>query len=333
MLKKIFFTSITALIASGICSCSAGNGAFASTAEEKKDVVTVTYNGESESVPYEEYRFFFMKNKAELYGADAVLDDKMTAELRAMTEENIKQHYTVEFAFDKHDAELTKEDKANINDYTDYFRKQNGLTDDDAYKLYLEQNYITDRFLTDYYEYGLKTDSLLEKLIEDGTVPSYDTIINEAFKTDKIICIKEIFINHTGGETVEVARAEAERILGLLKDGANFEELMETESEYDPAQCPPEHGYYTAEYDALDEIWSAATAIAEGDHTVVIEAADGFHIIKRCAKDQDYMAEHKKEIADMYRIAEGNRYLFGLMSEVELSYTSHGESIDYSEIK
>jgi len=333
MIKKLFFALTLGLITAGICSCSAGSGAFASTAEEKKEILTVSMDGEKESVPYEEYRFFFMKNKSDLYGADAVLDSEMTEKLKALTEENIKKHYTVLFAFDKHDAKLSKDDKANINDYTDYFRKQNGLTEDDAYSLYLSQNYITDRFLTEYYKYGVMTDRLLEKLIEDGTIPSTETVINEKFKSDEIICIKEIFINHNGGDSVEIARAEADKIVERLKAGESFEALMESESEYAPEQCPTEHGYYTCEYDSMEEIWEAAIAVTEGEYTVAIEAADGFHIIKRCEKDYDYMKENQKSIVEMYQLAEGNKYLFGLMDTVSIEYNDYGKELNYTEIK
>lgn len=308
-------------------ACMGADGAFADTSKDKTKILTVECELGSESVPYKEYRYFYMNNKKDLYGADAETDGEMTAKIRGLTEDNIRLFHAVNLAAGKHGAKLNKEEKQSVENYTKSYRKESGL-DDSEYKAMLEQHFITDSFFEALFENSLLSDKLFEKLIEESVIPGNDKVADEIFETDEILCLKEIFIRHNGGETVGIAKTRAEEVYEKLIETGDFEALMEEYSDYNAEQLPPEHGYYTAEYDAIEPVWKAACDLAEGEYSAVVESAYGFHIIMRCEKDAEYMRENRDGIILMYQQSEYTEYILGIADQLTLTYTKQGEELD-----
>jgi len=306
---------------------------FPETAKDKSKIMTVKSNVGTESVKYSEYRYFFMNSKSDLYGADAALNIAQTEKLKALTENNIKMNHAVSLAAKKHGVNLTADEKKTVEGYTESVRKSEGL-DENGYKLMLEENFATDTLFTELYRNQVLEERLYEKLLEEGTLPSSADVENKAFKSDEIICIKEIFFEHLGGDTVEITRKLANEKLGKLKAGESFDKLCKESLGYSIGGMSAEHGYYTFDYDqnTSEEIWNIAVNLKVGEYSEVVESSYGFHIIMRCEKDYDYMEKNKKDIIQRYQQSKFNKYLTEFMEDMTLEYTDNGKSLDLSKM-
>ena len=327
MKLKITAALLAALSMLTVASCGKSSYKFASTEKDEQIVAQIKSDDSSEDVRYEEFRYFFMNNKRDLYGSEAVLDGDMVNNIKQHTENNIRKHHAVKFAAKMHGVEFTEEEEKENNEYTAKYRESQNLTDD-SYALLLEQHYTTDFFFSDLNRTKLLSDKLYTRLSENGVLPSADHIANSVFTTDEILCIGEIFVNHNGGETIPIARTRAEEALEKLNSGISFNDVMVEYSDYETDMNIVEHGRYTAEYDALEPVWKAAKELSDGEYSAVVESAYGFHIVMRLPKDKAYMQETRSDIVDMYRMSEFNRYLEDLSSKLAITYTDQGNNID-----
>ena len=77
-----------------------------STSADKKTVMTVG----GEKVAYQEYRYFWMNNKRDLYGADAELTPEQTEKIKQLVETNVTDRHALRLLAAEYGVELTDED-------------------------------------------------------------------------------------------------------------------------------------------------------------------------------------------------------------------------------
>ena len=99
---------------------------LASSGEAKKVVMQVG----GEDVEYQEFRYYFMNNKRELYGEDGVLDSEQLDHLLYLVEENIKNRHTLLMLADEYDVDLSDEEEDAIESYVEDYRE--GFEDEDG---------------------------------------------------------------------------------------------------------------------------------------------------------------------------------------------------------
>ena len=322
-LKSLAAAALAALtLMTAACSGTAGAG-LTSSAEDRKVVLTVG----GEKVERQEYRYFYLNNKRDLYGADAALDAAKVAELKSLTEANISERHALLLLAEKYRAKLTEEMADPAEATVADFRASMG--DDETYLIALEEQYLTHELFDALTQESYLAYPVLEKMIDKGEIAVDDAAREAAFASDEILCLKEIFIQYNTAETKEIARERAEDVLGLLAKGGDFEALMAEYSDYNASDLPPEHGYYTMKYDALDVVWDTAVTLAPGEYSVVVESAYGFHIIKRCEKDAAYMAANADAIFENYTYSKFYEIFEPFAASLEIKYTGYGESIDF----
>ncbi len=321
-LKALTAGMLAALLLFGT-ACSSSAGDLSSTADDRKIVMTVG----GEKVEYQEFRYYYLNNKRDLFGADAKLDADQVSELKALSEANAKQRHGLVLFAEKYKAKLTEEAVDYAEKTVEDFRASMG--DDETYLIALEEHHLTHELFSDITLENQLPYAILEKMIEKGDIPSGDAAIDAVLASDDIICIKEIFISNNTPETKEIVRERAEEAHAKLMEGGEFEQLMKEYSDYSEENLPTEHGYYTMKYDALDEIWDVAVTLAPGEHSIVVESAYGFHIIKRCEKDPAYMNEKREEIFESYTYARFSEMFEAFSKDLEVKYTSYGEGLDF----
>ena len=316
-----------ALILSASTLLSGCGDKLASSGEDRKVVMQVG----GEDVEYQEFRYYFMNNKRELYGEDAVLDSEQLDHLLYLVEENIKNRHTLLLLADEYDVDLSDDEENAIESYVEDYRE--GFGDDDAYLDALHEQYITHELFYDLASESTLAYSLLDKMEETGVIQTDDAAIDAAFKGDDIICIKEIYIYYPNPETREISEKRAQEAYERLMEGEAFEDLMLEYSSYSSEQVPIDHGYYTMHYDALDEVWNAAEPLAVGEVSDIVESEYGFHIIMRCEKDLDYMNEHRDEIFQNYAQSKFYEEFYKLYNTLDPEFTDYGSKLDLAEIE
>lgn len=323
---------ISALIALSIIligtSCGSSDSYFEPTAQDKKVVMKIG----DEKVEYQEFRYYFLNNKRDNYPDAEALTSEEIAELKALTEENAKSHAALLLLAREYGAELTDAQKEIVNKYVDDYRTGN-FFDDESYRLALEAQYMTDYLFRELSSENLLAENIVKKMKETGNIATDDASIDAALADESLICIKEIYIAYNTEEMKEYSRAEAEEVLGKLMNGEAFEDLMKEHSDYSEASLPPEHGYYTTEYDALEEIWETAIGLAVGEYSRVVESDYGFHIVLRCEKDAEYMEENREALFEICAEREFWQEYEEFTEGLTVEYTSYGKTLELSEIK
>lgn len=177
---------------------------------------------------------------------------------------------------------------------------------------------IAEKVFREYY----LSNKLLESLTKDVNVEISD---NDA----RVIHVQQIFLK----DKTEDNKALAEKLVAKLADGADFTGLADSYSDSDTVDVARTRGEYPQEVD------TAAFALSDGEISSVIEAADGYYILK-CTEDYDEAAtnEHKKQMeADLKEEAFTQLYdtfTSGLSAEYndkaweELSYQGPGVSAE-----
>lgn len=314
-----------AILATSLTACGEGNPLKSSTTDKK---VVMTVGGDN--VKYEEYRYFYLNNKRDLYGEGAELTADEEANIRELTETNVTDRHVLSLLAKDYGVKLTSDDKQRAQAYVDTFRTTCG--DTEAYKNQLKNQYLNEPFFIELTNDTTIAYALLDEMAKQGGIAVSEADYEEAIKTDEVLCLKEIYITYPSEELKDWAKSRAEEVMAKLKAGGNFEELMTEYSNYNGEDLPPEHGYYTMEYDALEEVWNAAKDLKEGEYSGIVETAFGYHIIKRAAKDKDYIETIHDELYEIFRQSRFYEKFYEYREGIEVSYTSFGEGLSDSTV-
>ncbi len=327
MKTKLIAVSLAALLGFTALSCKNDNKErFESTEDDRRVVMTVG----GREVQYQEYKYYFLNNKRDSYGADTVITDEIARDIKTLTENNAKQRHGYLIMAEKYDALITKEQQSNADKMVEEYRKN--FSDDEAYILYLSEQYITDELYRTLLAEADLPYNILESMKSKGIIKTDDADVDSVLAGDEVICIKEIFVSYNGDETKPIAERRAEEALAKLMDGESFEDIMSEYSSYNSAAMPKDHGVYISRYTMSDEIWNAAADLAEGEHSCVIESVFGYHIVMRCPKDAGYMKEHRDEIYETYSLSKLSEEYYAIIDTLEVSYTEYGSSLDLKAI-
>jgi len=120
-------------------------------------------------------------------------------------------------------------------------------------------------------------------------------------------------------EEKDAARVEIDNILLSLKDGADFEAMMQEHNE-DPGMEQLPGGYVFSKYSGMaPEFYEATVTLEENSISEVIETAFGYHIIKRLPLDVDADLEaNREQVQDMYKEVEVAKLVEELRGSVEI---------------
>lgn len=188
--------------------------------------------------------------------------------------------------FDQRIEELTGELEEGVS-LDDYFKSSN-LTIDLFRKIFNRDLYI-DRFLTDYmtpeHPYMAVSDEELDAYIEENGV----------------LGAKHIHIQNDEGDDPEANRALAEELLGRIRAGEEFDDLMEEYTE-DPGYADYPNGYVFEKGETVPEFENAVTALEIGETSEVVESDTGYHIIRRIEiiRDDAVMKIQQQRLSDTY---------------------------------
>ncbi len=320
MKTKLISVALAALTAASIALTSCGErDPLKSSGEDKKIVMTVSTPSATERVKFQEYRYFWMNNKRDLYGEAAELTPEQTEKLKTLVENNISDRHALRLLAAEQGITLTSEDEMRTAAYVDSFKTDCG--GEEGYAEQLAAQYLNDPLFRELTADTTIAYALLDEMANNGSIAVGAADFEEALNTDEILCLKEIYVTYPTAETKDWAKGHIEEAMQRLEAGESFESLMLEYSSYDPAELPPEHGYYTMEYDALDEVWSTAASLEEGEYSEIVESAFGFHIIMRAEKDVDYVeSEIRDELYETFRQSRFYQSFYDYKSTVTVEY-------------
>ena len=314
-LRRAVLLALCILFVLGAIGCS----------DASRTVMTVG----GEDVPLYEYRYFFLNNKRELYGG-AELSAEDISELQKMCAENVKNRHALSLLAEEYGVKLSDDDEKKLDELVSALKSN--YADDEAYEAALSADFLTEELYRELNRDTLLAVATVDKMVADGAIPAKEVGVADALRLGEMACLKEIYVYYPSPETREIAQNRAAEALSRLEGGEDFEALMREYSSYSAEKLPYDSGYYTMKYDALDVVWDAAERLAVGEHSGIIESEFGFHIILRCAPDENYASEHIDELYEIYSQSKFYEKFYEIYNNLTPEFTEYGQKLDFAKI-
>ena len=248
----------------------------------------VKINGEE--VPYAVFRYYYAAVKYRYDRDNEAYWDKndYSEKIRDEVMRYIRRNYSVVECAKQYGTELTDVEKKQIEQqlktekYSQYEDDYEYYETLDAYFLTEEVNYYLaemEKLEDKLYDY-LKTEKI-----------SSDLTLVKRYLDNYVIRADHILILNDEGDDVNENETLIKELYEKLQNGADFEELKEKYSEDDDTNNS-DVGYYMAKDDISQILSDTAFSLQEGEMSAVVYAPYGYHIVKRLAKDEEYIKDN-----------------------------------------
>ncbi len=312
MIRRIISLIICAAV---LCTCAAGCSSLASTAEEKRAVLTV---GDYE-VPYELYYYVSMNLRRDMPKAD---DKTIEAEAFEMLSEiyavfDLAEDYGIAFD-DKYIASVA-DDAAK--------RAIDECGSKSEYKKALEKNYMNDSVFRFLKKHEQTADEILSALMSSGKYPSTNDAMLAAVLSEDFVAVKQVIVLFeksvtigentyfsTGAEhTKEEALKIAETVLEKAQSGEDFDSLMK---EYGESLILGEQYVCRGMWNKAEE--EAIFSLSEGQLSAVIEGESGYSVFLAVPKNEKNIEKSLDSITASYFEAQYNILLEKRIEAIEV---------------
>ncbi|MBE6604093.1 MAG: hypothetical protein E7639_00100 [Ruminococcaceae bacterium] len=339
-MKKLFriltLVLVICLLTLSLVSCAAKGTVYASL-RASRVVATV---GDVE-ILYEELYFMAMNYIAELkekHGENALQDEAVRAELDAFVWESFVCRETAlislgyEYGLDVFEGDIAASVQQEIEDMLE----NNFNGDRKAYVEALASQYMTDHYLRRFFavEEELANAIVLEMLYR-GEVQSSDAEVLATLRGESFVRTVHVFIDKNNAAYTEAQhRAHAAEVQASVAaattDAARFEAMNDAiGGKYNHDFSDPlGKGYYFT-YGEMDKAYEdAAFALDEYGVSDVVETEDGFFIIMRLPKDDDYITTNFEMLKGKSYFVTLNQKVDAKLSAMTLTKTKFGARLD-----
>ena len=293
---------LAALLLLSALGCRKDPAALLESSKEEKTVV-MTIGGMD--VPMELYRYAVLNHKAD-YERGASVDiwlgddgqaliDKLNADVTdTLTALYATPTLCQAYGIDPEDSYITDAVDARMSEIYEPYGGD--------YAAYLAD--LADYNMNDgVYRFIVRNDVLAEELlyamITRGEITNDSAELRSIIESDDFIRVKQILLPAENGKTIDENRAQAEELLGMLRDGADFDELVGLYGG-DVNLFDNPDGYYITKGSYLHAFEDAAFSLAVGEVSGIVETSVGISIIKRYEKEHAYLTAHADELANDY---------------------------------
>ncbi len=286
MKKKILcILTVVVLMLSTLCACSHKVSSCSLKIDGNFVPVDTLLKVNDEAVSLFEYRYYYVLTKDTMDGGDESYwesEDTDIEKFKELVIDNVKYYYILKKAVSDLGLKLTSENKKNIKNNINSFKKTslNGMT----YKEYLDSLYMDEYLLEQYYtqqEYY----SLLRNYYF-GKGGSKEASKEDVFEyvSENYHHYKQIYIRYDYDGT-QTNKKFAESLAEELQGGADFDVLMKKYTR-DPTAASNPNGYYAAIVEGSD-LSKRLASLEINQVSGVYETEHGYFIYKRLGMDND----------------------------------------------
>lgn len=302
-IKRSLALVLSIVLALSLFSCTSAS------LPKENDTCVATVNGKYE-VSYDTYKYFYL-NYAAIYDEADFEGEKRAeteAEIRKETESAIINVYAVVDFAEKYGITLDNEmvktaAKVDIDSAIKQFETRG------AYAEALRANYMTDSV----FRFMMTLDALEDQVFAVlttglGIIDNSDETVKAAIDSDEFARITHVLISHNNGFSDDKNLKTAEKVLRLAKNGEDFDNLIANYSN-DYSMTPD--GYYFTHGYMLEEIENTVFELEIGEISEIVRTVNGYHIIKRLAKDPAYLEKNYETLKAQYESCK----FYGLIDE------------------
>ncbi len=274
------------------------------------------------------YKYLFLNTKAFFDNGDDSYWEQEGNGIEKITDyvlSSLKETYGMFALADKYDIKLSKEDKANIDDFIK--NSKEGMTDEE-YRDSLKESYMTEEV----YRFVLEVQQLeylvYEHIISEasGIIKVDDNTLSKAIE-EEFVRATHILFTFKDEEEKKSQLEKAKSVLEKLKNGEDFEVLKE-EYSADTHLKDNKDGYYFTHGEFKNEFEYTAFELKEGEISDIITTDVGYHIVKRLPIEDKYVNENFETLRNQYKTA-----LYYKMVEEEYKQFTYEYKEDYKSIQ
>lgn len=322
-MKKFFVLSLLALVLV-LSSCSGGIAPIKGDASD----LNIVANADGGPIYLEEVRYFahnFRLDMEKKYGEDIFADDKYKAMLTERVENAMLKNAAFLSLCEEYGIDITDKDTEKYTaEYINSFAEQLGGKEE--YKKQLKENGMTDHLLRHLISIEASGEALRQAMLSSSAIDGSDDKAREVIESDDFIRTLHILIRNDEGDSIEENRKKAEEVLRQLDAGESFNRMIGRNSE--DIYMTTTDGYYfmRGEYEKAYE--DAAFSLLENEYSRVVESEDGFYIILRLPKEDDYIEMNFDSLKDRYIYVMYENIIAARANEISLEYTDYGKTLD-----
>ncbi len=309
-----------------LSSCSEGIAPIKGDASD----LNIVAKAQGISIHLEEVRYFAHNFKADMikkHGEDILESEEYSSELTAKIEQAMLENAAFLALCEEYGIDIdSKDTEEYVSGYINSFAEQVGGKDE--YKKQLAENGMTDHLLRHLISIEASGEKLRQAMLESSVIDGSDDNAREIIESDEFIRTLHILIRNDEGDSIEENRKKAEEVLHQLDAGESFNRMIGRHSE--DIYMTTTDGYYfmRGEYEKAYE--DAAFALLENEYSRVVESEDGFYIILRLPKEEDYIEMNFESLKDRYIYVMFEKIIDRKVSEMSIEYTDYGKSLDFS---
>lgn len=328
---------IAALLLAVLC-CLPFAGCGSASAKVKADRVAtrVVATAGGVDIYYDELYYLAMnriRERREELGEGALESAGEREALAAFVRENLmsKTHALISVGYD-YGIDLTKGDIADeVQSEMDDILKNMFGDDRKAYIRSLNGDYLTDRYMRQYIgaEEFLATEIILA-MLEKGEIDDSEETANRVIRSDDMIRTVQVFLDKSdSANTRELAESIRAEIAAAESDDARYDAMRRAiAGKYNDDFADVGNGNYflRGEMDAAYE--KAAFKLANYEVSGVVETGNGYYIIMRLPKSEEYITSHYQELKEKSYFVQLNQKVDERFAGMHLEMTKFGASLD-----
>ncbi len=283
-------------------------------------------------VTYDIYRSLYLNYRDELkysFTTDGVLAEKeLDSEIRTRVLNDLRYMYSIISLAGEHGLSLTSKDVLTVAQT--YIAEMKAYCEESeiSFEATLEKGYMTEQAFEFFQRVMALEDVLYTTLVSEGVIESEDEKILEILRSDELIRIKSVFVENDKGENVETNRAIAYKVIEKFNGGEDFNTLIGQYSE----EIPGGEAYiFRGERESVFE--NAAFALENGEISDVVESENGFYIILRIKKDEEYIMKNFNDLKSLYQSIAFDRALKSRANSLAATESEYVRSLEFEEIK
>ena len=288
---------------------------------------------------YDEFSYLVSIHKADVeykygkvnWGGDSDFANKCREYVVENVLEDIEKNYTVLTLCEQNGIDIdSKEINREVNEQIKSVIKNDFGGKKAAYKDWLEENGLSDAYYRLVWKVNLLEEKLLSKLIEDGrdipySAKNYPDFVEYAKESDDFMCTTHVYYPKwytaydydENGKVISYLENVSENAVSLADNAAkSLSEISDNEQRYEEIRKHIKSCQYLVEgitmtnTDAVyftyglmgEEYESAVAALGEYGTSGVVETEDGYFVIMRLPKDEDYIDNHAEDLLNKYQI-------------------------------
>lgn len=328
---------IAALLLAVLC-CLPFAGCGSASAKVKADRVAtrVVATAGGVDIYYDELYYLAMnriRERREELGEGALESAGEREALAAFVRENLmsKTHALISVGYD-YGIDLTKGDIADeVQSEMDDILKNTFGDDRKAYIRSLNGDYLTDRYVRQYIgaEEFLATEIILA-MLEKGEIDDSEETANRVIRSDDMIRTVQVFLDKSdAANTRELAESIHAEIAAAENDDARYDAMRRAiAGKYNDDFADVGNGYYFLRGEMDTAYEKAAFKLANYEVSGVVETEDGYYIIMRLPKSEEYLTSHYQELKEKSYIVQLNQKVDERFAGMHLEMTKFGASLD-----